>query len=34
MHEFVLQATDDHVERLAHDGDPLRAVVELIWNFD
>ena len=27
-----LQAGDDHVERLAHENDPVRAVVELIWN--
>jgi Histidine kinase-, DNA gyrase B-, and HSP90-like ATPase len=32
MAELVLQAGDDHVGRLAHEGDPLRAVVELIWN--
>lgn len=27
-----LVAGDDHVERLAHRDDPLRAVVELVWN--
>jgi HSP90 family molecular chaperone len=32
MAEFHLQAGDDHVERLAHENDPVRAVVELIWN--
>lgn len=32
MAELHLQADDDHVERLAHENDPLRAVVELIWN--
>src|SRR5664280_3921894 len=32
MAELTLQAGDDHVERLAHEGDPARAVVELIWN--
>jgi hypothetical protein len=30
--ELVLQASDDLVARLAHEGDPVRAVVELIWN--
>jgi len=32
MSELVLQASDDLVSRLAHEGDPVRAVVELIWN--
>ncbi|MGL5826328.1 MAG: ATP-binding protein, partial [Nocardioides sp.] len=32
MAELHLQAGDDHVERLAHENDPVRAVVELIWN--
>jgi len=32
MSELVLQAGDDHVGRLAHESEPLRAVVELIWN--
>lgn len=27
-----LQPGNDHVARLAHRGDPLRAVVELVWN--
>lgn len=27
-----LEAADDHVERLAHEQDPVRAVLELIWN--
>ena len=31
-HELVLVAGDDHVARVAHEGDPLRAVIELIWN--
>src|ERR1700743_2652150 len=28
----ALQAGDDHVERLAHESDPVRAAVEIIWN--
>lgn len=32
MAELILQAGDDHVARLAHESDPLRAVVELVWN--
>ncbi|WP_342763239.1 hypothetical protein [Dermabacter hominis] len=32
MAELRLQASDDHVARIAHESDPLRAVVELIWN--
>jgi histidine kinase/DNA gyrase B/HSP90-like ATPase len=32
MSELHLQAGDDHVERLAHENDPVRAIVELIWN--
>lgn len=32
MDELRLQADDDHVQRLAHENDPVRAVVELIWN--
>jgi hypothetical protein len=27
MAELRLQASDDHVARIAHEGDPLRAVV-------
>ena len=27
-----LEAADDHVQVLAHEGDPVRAVLELIWN--
>lgn len=27
-----LEAADDHVERLAHEQDPVRAVLELVWN--
>lgn len=32
MSELVLQASDDLVARLSHEQDPVRAVVELIWN--
>lgn len=32
MAELHLTADDDHVERLAHENDPVRAVVELVWN--
>jgi hypothetical protein len=32
MDELHLIAGDDHVERVAHENDPVRAVVELIWN--
>lgn len=32
MAELRLEAGTDHVERLAHEKDPVRAVVELIWN--
>lgn len=32
MPELILQAVDDHVARLARESDPVRAVVELIWN--
>lgn len=32
MDELRLVADDDHVERLAHEKDPVRAIVELIWN--
>ncbi|WP_369068737.1 ATP-binding protein [Kineococcus terrestris] len=32
MAELYLTADDDHVERLAHENDPVRAIVELIWN--
>lgn len=32
MSELVLQASDDLVARLAREGDPVRAIVELIWN--
>lgn len=28
----MLTASDDHVARLAHEGDPVRAIIELIWN--
>jgi hypothetical protein len=30
--DLVLEASDGHVARLAHETDPVRAVVELIWN--
>lgn len=32
MAELHLTADDDHVERLAHENDPVRALVELVWN--
>lgn len=32
MSGLVLQASDDLVARLAREGDPVRAIVELIWN--
>lgn len=32
MADIRLQASDDHVARIAREGDPVRAVVELIWN--
>lgn len=32
MAELHLRADDDHVERLAHENAPVRAIVELIWN--
>lgn len=32
MASIPLEAGDDHVERLAHEKDALRAVLELIWN--
>jgi DNA mismatch repair ATPase MutL len=32
MTDLVLTASDDHVARLAHESDPVRAVIELIWN--
>ena len=32
MARIPLEAGDDHVQRLAHEKDPLRAVLELIWN--
>ena len=34
MEDLVLTASDDHVARLAHEGDPVRAIIELIWNAD
>ena len=32
MKDLVLTASDDHVARLAHERDPVRAIIELIWN--
>ncbi|TDB88430.1 ATP-binding protein [Actinomadura sp. 7K534] len=32
MPELVLSASDDHVQRLAKERDPIRAIIELIWN--
>jgi hypothetical protein len=32
VRELVLRASDDHVASLAHESDPVRAVVELVWN--
>lgn len=32
MDDLVLTASDDHIARIAHESDPLRAIVELIWN--
>jgi hypothetical protein len=32
VEELELQTSDDLVSRLAHEGEPVRAVVELIWN--
>ena len=32
MADLHLTADDDHVERLAHENDPVRALVELVWN--
>lgn len=32
MPELVLQASDDLVARIAREGDPVRAIVELVWN--
>ncbi|HWF27990.1 MAG TPA: ATP-binding protein [Mycobacterium sp.] len=32
MRELVLRASDDHVASLAHESDPVRAVIELVWN--
>jgi hypothetical protein len=32
VEEFVLQSTDDLVASIAHENDPVRAVVELVWN--
>ncbi|MGO9650710.1 ATP-binding protein [Mycobacterium sp.] len=32
MADLHLEAGEDHVERLAHENDPVRAVVELVWN--
>lgn len=32
MEYLQLTASDDHVARLAHEDDPVRAIIELIWN--
>ncbi|WP_330251411.1 ATP-binding protein [Nocardia sp. NBC_00565] len=32
MEDLILKAGDDLVARIAHEGDPVRAVVELVWN--
>ncbi|OZF42698.1 ATP-binding protein [Rhodococcus sp. 14-2470-1a] len=32
MKKFRLEAGDDHVQKLAHENDPVRAVIELVWN--
>jgi len=32
MTELILRAGADHVARLAHESDPARAVIELVWN--
>lgn len=32
MKDLPLVPSDDHVIRLAHESDPIRAVVELVWN--
>lgn len=32
MHEILLEASDPLVQRLARESEPVRAVVELIWN--
>ena len=30
--DLILQASDDRVARIAHEGDPVKTVVELVWN--
>lgn len=32
MKTYSLEAGDDHVQKLAHEHDPVRAVIELVWN--
>ncbi len=32
MKDLVLTASGDHIKRLAHEADPVKAVTELIWN--
>ena len=32
MQKVHLEAAEDHVERLAHERDPVGAIKELIWN--
>lgn len=30
--DITLEPGDDHIERLAHESDPVRAIIELVWN--
>lgn len=32
MPRITLSAGDDHVQRISHESDPVRAVIELVWN--
>ena len=32
MDDLELRAGEDHIEHLAHEGDPARALIELVWN--
>ncbi|QHN36864.1 ATP-binding protein [Gordonia pseudamarae] len=32
MKTYSLEAGDDHVQKLAHENDPVKAVIELVWN--
>jgi hypothetical protein len=29
---YRLEAGDDHVQKFAHENDPVKAVIELVWN--